>query len=780
MSPHMKRKLAACVAVGVSLLLAAPGAAIASASTKAGASPSASPSATASAGPSATPTATKSAKKAGSGYTVTGPHMYNPNTGANNSQASTVTVSQVKNLANQMVEVSWTNFTASDTVVYDPTETDYPVMVAECDTAHPTNPDQCFDATNGGVTETEGAYGPSNAAYAITQGNGRGSADVQIYTGDQNQFLGCGTTHKCSLVIVDAQGGNTLDTPADCADHSNDNGFLDTGEYEFTGLEPAGQPSIYCSWIKRIVVPLSFAPSASGCPNRSADFTAAGSPMLADAMEQWEAGICEGSSPISVQYNGSLNEYEARQEFAEGLTDVAFATQPISSGTTTTRKYTYAPVAVSAVSVAYWVDNSDTGQPYTNMKLDPRLVAKLLTTSYAFGNDGCSASDTTGCDGNVDGNPTSLYYDPEFKQLNPSITDPANENGSQIPTIEAGQSDMTWAVSSWIAANKDASSFLSGTFDQWGMHINTAYLGVQYPTDEFTTQDSYPAIAFQYSPVYPLSKVAWYQALNWVPGTEDTKDPTTGNYDDLPQESVGDRDLFAILDQADAARFAFPVAAIENHAGAYVEPTNASMEAALNDMTVNSDGTESFNQDSDDRKAYPLTMIIYAIVPTSGISHAKAEKIAQFLDYMAGQGQTSGVGAGQLADGYLPLTQKLRQQTLAAAQEVLDQSGDTTASTATKTSTTGTASPSAKPSPSASPKPSPTTSPESAHQIAVSFSGADSVGMSWLILALLIGGITFAITGPAALVYANPAARRVIRNGARRVSKIRIRRKISS
>jgi hypothetical protein len=777
----MNGKLAAGLAVGVSLLLSAPGAALASA--KASASPSASastsPSASASASPSPSSTPKKSTKTKTSGHTVTGPRMYNPSTQSNYAQASTVTVNQVSNLTNQMLEVSWTNFTPSDTIVYDAAGTDYPVMVAECDTANPTNPDQCFDATNGGVTQTEGANGPSNTSYAITQSNGTGSADIQIYTGDQNQFLGCSTTHKCSLVIVDAQGGNTLDTPADCSDHSNDNGFLDTGEYEFTALEPAGQPSIYCSWIKRIVIPLTFAPSASGCPDRAANFTAAGSPMLADAMEQWEAGVCEGSSPITVQYNGSLNEYEARQEFAEGLSDMAFATQPIPSGTTTTRKYTYAPVAVSAVSIAYWVDNSQTGQPYTSMKLDARLVTKLLTTSYAFGNDGCSSTVTSNCDGNVDGNPTSLYEDPEFEELNPSITSPANENGTQIPTVEAGQSDMTWTLTSWIQADKEASSFLAGTFDPWGTHVNTDYLGETYPEDAFTTQDSFAEVSYQYSPVYPLSKVAWYQALNWVPGTEDTKDPLTGNYDDLPQESVGDRDLFAILDQPDAARFAFPAVAIKNHAGKYVEPTTTSMRAALNDMTTNSDGiTESFNQDSNDPKAYPLTMIIYAIVPTSGISHTKAEKIAQFLDYVAGQGQTSGVDAGQLADGYLPLSQKLRDQTLTAAQEVLDQSGDTT--TTTTPSTPAATHSAAAPKPSASPTPSPSGSTEPAHQIAVSFSSADSVGMSWLVLMLLIAGLTFGVAGPVALVYGKPAARTAIRNSVRRIGKIRIRRKNAS
>ena len=40
------------------------------------------------------------------------------------------------------------------------------------------------------------------------------------------------------------------------------------------------------------------------------------------------------------------------------------------------RSYAYAPVAITAVAVAYWIDGPD-GQPYTGVRLDQRLVVKL-------------------------------------------------------------------------------------------------------------------------------------------------------------------------------------------------------------------------------------------------------------------------------------------------------------------------------------------------------------------------------------------------------------------
>jgi hypothetical protein len=746
------RLLAAGLAAGAALIVAAPGAAIASAS----------------------------ASASTSGITFRGPHMYIPGTtNSHYSQASAVTVTQDTHLVNQMIQVSWTGFSPSSATLYDPASTDYPVMVAECNTARPTSPDQCYDATNSGQTATFGADGPGNTAYGTTVANGSGAVDIEIYTSVQNQFLGCSATHQCSLVIVPSQGGDSLDySPPHCAGHTQDNQATDLGQYAFTELN--NSPNGQCSWAKRIVIPLRFSPTPNGCPLRAANFTAGGSPMLARAMQEWQSGLCERSSPITIQYNSSINEYEARNDYALGLNDIAFTTQPLAPGTSAKHPYAYAPVAISAVSIAYWLDNTVTGQPYTNLKLNARLLAKLLTTSYSYTDDACpvAASDPFGCDNSVDGNPQNLFADPEFKKLNPAITNPADPDGFQVPTVAAGNSDMTWTTTSWISADKDASGFLAGTFDQWGSHVSTSYLGLKYPTDTFTTQDSYFPLSMRYSPTYPLSRVAQYQAQNWEPGNTDQKDPL-GNYPALPILTPGQRDLFAFLDEADAADFLFPAAAIKNHAGKYVQPTLASMAAAVKDMTANSDGiTRSLNETSNDPKAYPLTMIIYAVVPTGGISHAKAAKIAQFLDYLAGAGQKSGTNPGQLAQGYLPLTSALRKQTLQAAQEVLNQTGNTTSRTTSTPSTSPAPAASRPASSMPSPSPSATNSPEPVRQIAVSFSRPDTAGMSWIVLALLIAGFVFAVSGPAALMYGSPGARATMRSTFRstrtRIKSIRI------
>lgn len=655
------------------------------------ASPSASPTPTTtspspSTSPSASPTPTKTPKPKPSkspkpsptgkptapagGGVFTGTQLWDPAKNKRLPYDSYVTVSQVSNLVNQVVKVTWRNFTPSSSETYTPTSTNYPVMVAECTGTHPTRFSQCFGADNAGVAGTTSPYGPMNTAYATTSPKGTGETYIELLTAEQDSQLGCNIGHPCSLVIVPAQGGNVFDTPADCSDHSQDLGETAIGTVAFTSLFGT------CSWRDRIIVPLTFQRTPTDCPIRNPDFKVIGSPMLARAMNSWQSALCSAASPISIQYDSAQSEPLARTDFQSGADDVALTTLPASGSSV--HPYTYAPVAISAESIAYWIDNPTTGLPLTHLKLDPRLVLKLLTQSYNFENEGCGhgvvQTKGIGCDNAVDNDPETLFADPEFQQLNPHVATVGD--GYQVPTVLSGESDMTWELTRWIAANSAAKAFADGAFDPWGEHINTDYLGMQLPTNSLSSMDPYPPIAHRYSPVFPLSSVANYQVENWEPATAYSPD-FYGNYDALMPEIPGNRALFAILDEGDAAAFDLPTAAIENADGKYVTPTDASMTAALSEMYTDGNGiTQTLRMNAKNPDAYPLTMVIYAMVPTGGIGKKKAQKIAQWLDYVANQGQQSGYGVGQLPPGYLPLTAKMRAQTLKAASEVLHQTGN--------------------------------------------------------------------------------------------------------
>lgn len=701
------------------------------------------------------------------GITVVGPRMWDPVHQRKFAHHATVTVSQSTSLVNQVVQVSWTGFTPSSNVLYDPDATDFPVLVAECDTARPRFWNQCYGANNGGVEGAFGAFGPMNTAYATTAPNGTGQVDIQILTALENQFLNCGVHHLCSLVIVPSQGGNTLETPVNCSDHSLDAGGTDEGQYAFSN--ETGQ----CSWADRIIVPLTFAPAPTNCPIKNASFTALGSPMLARAMDQWLAAMCASANPLTVTYNSAITEPEAIADVPLGLGDIALTTRPGPANIGGKRTYTYAPVAISAISIAYWVDNPATGEPVTTLKLDPRLVAKMLTQSYDFQNEGCGGGKPVkgiGCDGAVDGNPFSLFADPEFKLLNPKVQTPTGFGAAfQVPTVESGESDMTWEVTRWIAANKAANGFVQGQFDPWGMHVNTDYLGLKYPVDSFTSQDSYPVIEHKYSPVFPLSAVAGFQVANWDPGTDWEKDQF-GNFPKDPIEIPGERALFAILDQGDAAAFRFPTAEIENAKGHYVAPTEKAMTAALPSMTASGGNhiTKDVNYAKQPADAYPLTMTVYAMVPTSGISAAKASAISRFLDFVAGPGQVRGDQPGDLPAGYVPLPAAMRAETLRAATEVLNQAGN-----ATSPSPAPTPSASTSTSASTSPTPAPTPSPSLGQGVVtVALRSAQTAGLArYALPVLLIIGGAAALAGASSLVVSTAGSAIVAR--LRRARRIR-------
>jgi ABC-type phosphate transport system substrate-binding protein len=619
--------------------------------------------------------------------TCTGPKMWDPTHKRPFANASTVTVSQASSLVNQLVQVSWTNFTPSvpnnsPGPYYSNTATYYAAMVTECQGTAPATMDNCYLADNHGLPLAFGTAGIPNTQYAITTAKGTGQASIDIETNLENSFLGCDQNHPCSLVVVPGQGG----APGNCTDHNGDIGLFGSGNALASNtFSLTTGASGACAWSNRIVIPLSFAPTPSGCPQRNPAFTVAGSPMMAGAMQQWLTGLCAGAHGMTINYDSTLGEPTAVTNAVSKTDNVALTTLPASADGVATgnTRFVYAPIAVSAVSVAYWIDNTSTGEQLGGLELNQRLLAKLLTTSYNPAVACQGIPPPANCDPGVDHNPFNIFYDPEFRALNPAIaaavpTRPLfSGQANVVPTVLSDPTDMTWTVSRWIGADPGASSFLAGTFDPYGMHVNTNYLGLKYPVNTFQVQDPNLLWSNEYQPVFGLGKVVNYQAVNQDSGANVpfTNPNGTITYTKDPPQPVGHRALIAILDQGNAALDHFPTAKIRNAAGDYVRPTNGTMAAALSHMSSDGNGTLQMNLTNTDPRAYPLTMVIYAMVPTSGLSHAKAAAIARFLDFAVGPGQTTGIRPGQLPAGYLPLPNSLRARTRKLAVEVANQTG---------------------------------------------------------------------------------------------------------
>ena len=86
----------------------------------------------------------------------------------------------------------------------------------------------------------------------------------------------------------------------------------------------------------------------------------------------------------------------------------------------------------------------------SNLRLNARLVAKLVTGSYRSGGNTA-----------VIDNPVNLFRDPEFRELNPTMAWPGGAPGNH-PLLLGDLSDTTIALTRWIAADKDARDFVIG------------------------------------------------------------------------------------------------------------------------------------------------------------------------------------------------------------------------------------------------------------------------------------------------------------------------------
>jgi hypothetical protein len=697
------------------------------------------------------------------------------------SSAPTVTVSQVTNLTHQVVNVSWANFMPSDNAGLGTSTSVIlnGVTVMECkgavvdgrqvppiaDGAYGTTSD-CYDLL-GGANST---YGPANMVFGYSSDGGMdvqadrngyplscelpgsgptcgtGSVQFQVEENLQNSFLGCDddtSALPCYLVVVPNWGGDDgnsaigpgdpgyptdpqaeVDYTASCGNHSYDGTYFTANGYGY-GTQQFWNTS--CSWNDRFVIPLSFAPSPTQfCPSNDYEFNAEGSPDLEQAMQQWLPSWCTSSQgKVDFDYNSGVNEYTARSDFLNGggslesSTDAALVTDPASSrlAAGSSRKFTYAPVANTGIAIAYYLDDIQTGQQITNLKLDARLVAKLLTNSYSYAFNECEAGQTTQtqtCDPAVAGNPQNILQDPEFYQLNPEYTpaDFPTTNGDgdddTAPLVLAGSSDMTFELTRWLEADPDAAAFLAGEPDPWGMHVNSYFkTGQTFPIAAYNAALD-PGFTQSYVQAQAGQPPHWEATMQnvWNPvSSQDDVDSSllayqssglTFNYDCLnPGDTCGDpgvtavygpshngaevlgaRTLFAVVDTGDSGAYQFPTAELVNPAGNAVGPTTDGMAAALASMKTNPDKItqyQDFSSTSPD--AYPLTEVQYAMVPTCGLSSSKTRAISNFLNDVANS-QLIGTSTGELPSfgGYLPLTTAQQAQDAAAAQQVSTQS----------------------------------------------------------------------------------------------------------
>ena len=511
------------------------------------------------------------------------------------------------------------------------------------------------------------AFPPADMA-AFSDAEGSGSVKFEVRTNVENESLGCSDKVACSVVVIPINGISCATEDSECSKA----GRFEPGSSNFAneGVDLAVSGQLWWSasnWRNRFSIPIGFGLPPDACdvldPRAPTGFY--GSELMAQASLQWSPAYCLDKKRFKFQHNKMSDEAGftlaenggGAAAFVSGEHD-AKGSDPVA----------YAPTAVTGFSVGYIIDRPDNAGEYTDLKLNARLLAKLLTQSYP-------ASERGRGHPGLEANPISINLDPEFQKLNPGLDAVAREAGATLLSLSES-SDVMTTLTSYIAQDKDAMEFIDGKADPWGTKINPSYKKIALPTSEWPLLDDYvapsnlecyqqnPAPYFTQiaAPVTSLRKIseavldAWPNVQTKCERAVSTDPWKIGRVD---RQGVGTRFMLGLVSTGDAERLGLAQASLETAGRTYVGPTPGAMASAIRLAEPSTSGDAPFTLDMSavvKAKAYPGTMIVYTAARTANLPEEDAAKVAEFVRISTTEGQKAGYGNGELPLGYLPIT----------------------------------------------------------------------------------------------------------------------------
>jgi hypothetical protein len=520
------------------------------------------------------------------------------------------------------------------------------------------------------------AYSTNELPLTRTRTDAGGEAFMEFQTGQEAPGLGCGLKisvnneakklHQCWLVVVPR-------------DNIEVNGSVLT-----TGDQLVSSPLSQSNWDQRLVFPLDFMPVELSCPLGAKERQTEGQEVLAEAIGRWQPTLC--ATTKAVFGFSQVTDDMARTQLEATDPGLVFVSNPApASDFAADVKPVYAPVAISGLTIAFNIQQQSSpsaskdiqllnGQRITGLKLNARLVAKLITQSYQ--------RSVIGTQKYLEKNPTRLTTDPEFLALNPDFKTGFYAAGLADVLIPLSGSDAIGVLWNWISSDADAKAFIDGAADPDGMVINPNYKGMNLTgrTDLPKSDISCQAAAIETDPQLcetdfrPYANDMHDAARSASRGDDlarsdlnKTVTPAVYRKGDLQPD--GSRDVMALADAATASRYSLVPAQLENASGAFVAPTTESLLAGVAAMK-SSDGVLVADPTTKDAKAYPLTTITYGATVPSALDAGERKDYAALLKYVTDAGQTPGIDPGMLPDGYVPLPTSLRTAAVAAADTI--------------------------------------------------------------------------------------------------------------
>jgi ABC-type phosphate transport system substrate-binding protein len=500
------------------------------------------------------------------------PAPRNPVT-ASGTGGRSATVAPGVNLSNEVINISWSGFRPTTQ------QNIYTVIIMQCK-ANPVSLADCFTA------EPFPDLANGNRLLDSTAADGTGSAQFEVRPASNLPQLDCSATNPCSILVY---------------------------ENDALPIQAGSLPAA------RVVIPITFAPSQADCPTiTDFDVRVDGSATSAGLFYAWAAQICQGDSSVVLDYT-ETSSTTGRENFLSGLIDFGVTALPATeeelSHHPDHREYSYAPVAASAVVVAYNLTDPFTGLRIENLVVSPRLVARLVTNSSV----------------------ETFVRDRELLNINPTVRFPTN--GINRILVRAERNAATTILTSWMSADPEAQKFLADT-DTWRVRLNASYVGYSYPRDAFELVDNDPG----YLPRQGQKSIATRMFYGVSP---------TGTQAELTSA----RGVIGIVDLPTAKRFGLQVAGLLMPNGTVVQVTDDSILRGISDAELSPAGTLVADPTPEDPLAYPMIKVDYAMVPKTFDSAEKIADVRRVLSYAVGDGQSI------LPSGYVTLPDAMRAQT---------------------------------------------------------------------------------------------------------------------
>lgn len=340
----------------------------------------------------------------------------------------------------------------------------------------------------------------------------------------------------------------------------------------------------------------------------------------------------------------------ARCDFADGAADYLvseYALTPAEAATAAAdgRSFAYVPFAVSGVAVSALLE-CDATTTVTSMTLCPDLQMSAEVTAQAFG-------------GHV-----STWSDPVFATLSgggPVATTSQSNAITRYNQIDPSMDNE--AIQQYMLSTPAAATVWNAY--ESAFHATPGQASDLWPTD--SGLQGIITILQDMKPTDPATNLPQTNPELWAPGS----------IAPLPFDWLG-------------APYSMPTVALQNAAGAYVAPTVASLTAAEAHATMDpTTNLVTFDSSTTDAAAYPIPVMSYLVVPTSGLPQAKATALASLIRYLLGSAAQGVMSSAYDTAAPTPsmISAGMEVANLVAAQQGNPSSTTTTTSTVTTTST---------------------------------------------------------------------------------------------